>query len=451
MNYMGNTVSRYFDSNKKNDELPSSKLYIWGNDKTQDLFKLEEQSKHIDNKDLITSIDNIACRYILTMDFNTMKQLHNREYCNKLIILTSDILNKYYNEMELQQIRERTHHHDNILYANKKYLNDTSNKESDCQQISKFYVKISHLFAAILMTIHPRYEYIDKQTGDKIVKTLKEKNDIPDNVEVIQYSNGLCHQKMNTLLGKLHSSGTNLNLNNTNNNDENQRDDNLSEVTGIPELMNLYYDSEYDYTTGEFHGMTTKTRVRFQKDLEDFYKVFTQNKSMPPNITKFSDIKIDNYYNIFSKESFVELNEMKEIESSGYNQLIREYAKNLKNMMKNVNYHQRKLLKVLNHIFLEQSDNTVRIQPSLNTQKLNQYIEETRNIIVDMYLNCEEHFLKGVQIYEAIVEKMILHTTQNQIDTLNIIIENIHYSPSPYPSLEKNIEILSPFPKLNII
>lgn len=438
---MGNSVSRYFDSNKKYDDLPSSKLYIWGNDKTQDLFKLEEQSKHVDDKDLLTTIDNIACRYILTMDFNTMKQLHNREYCNKLIILTSDILNKYYNEIEIQQLRERTHQHDNILYANKKYLNETSNKESDCQQISKFYVKISHLFAAILMTIHPRYEYIDNQTGDTIVKTFKEKNDIPDNVEVTQYSNGLCHQKMNTLLGKLHSSG---------NNHEVHRENNLSEVTGIPELMNLYYDSEYDYATGEFHGMTTKTQRRFQIDLEDFYKVFTQSKNMPPNITKFSDIKIDNYYNIFSKEPIVELNEIKETHSSGYNQLIREYAKNLKNMMKNVNYHQRKLLEILNRIFLQQRNDTVRIQPSLNTQKLNQYIEETRNIIVDMYLNCEEHFLKGIQIYEAIVEKMILHTTQNQIDTLNIIIENIHYSPTSYPSLEKNIDIFSPFPKLNI-
>jgi hypothetical protein len=81
---------------------------------------------------------------------------------------------------------------------------------------------------------------------------------------------------MNTLLGKLHSSGNNPDV---------HRENNLSEVTGIPELMNLYYDSEYDYATGEFHGMTTKTQRRFQIDLEDFYKVFTQSKNMPSNIT----------------------------------------------------------------------------------------------------------------------------------------------------------------------
>jgi hypothetical protein len=296
---------------------------------------------------------------------------------------------------------------------------------------------------------------------------LNEKEDIPDNVDINQYSNGLCHEKMNILLGNLETTTA-------------TEKQNLSQEIGIPELMNLYYDSEYDFKTGEFNGMTTKTRKKFEKDLEDFYKAFTQQKEIPSNITKFSDIKINEYYNIFNKKNKsissilstnqedqdMDMNIEIEIEMDNgkktpiYNYLIRRYARNLKLMMKNVNYHQKQLLKILNNIFVEINENendsseyeniNYRIQPSLTIRKLNEYIENARNIIVDMYIQCEEHFLKGLQIYEAIVEKILLHTTQGQIDTLNIIIENIHGHHSDLFSSIPSMNVLADYVKSSV-
>ena len=451
---MGNSFSKKNEDDNETKQA-SPKLYIWGNNEMEDLKK--RQNDMNDNDDFLKKVDNIASRYILTMDFTTMKQLHNKEYCNQLVILTKDILNRYYSEIEVQNLRERIEKGESLIYARKKDVESISNKESDCEVISKFYVKIGHLFAAILMTISPRYEYIDPVSGKKIVKTLNEKEDIPDNVDINQYTNGLCHEKMNILLGNLETT---------------TEKQNLSQEVGIPELMNLYYDSEYDFKTGEFNGMTTKTRRNFEKDLEDFYKTFTQQKEKPSNITKFSDIKINEYYNIFniknkSISSILSTNQQEEdinldIEveikmdngkkAPNYNYLIRQYARNLKLMMKNVNYHQKQLLKILNDIFVEINENendsseneniNYRIQPSLTVRKLNEYIENTRNIIVEMYIQCEEHFLKGLQIYEAIVEKILLHTTQGQIDTLNIIIENIHGHHS---------DLFSPIPSMNVL
>ena len=451
---MGNSFSKKNEDDNGTKQA-SPKLYIWGNNEMEDLKK--RQNDMNDNDDFLKKVDNIASRYILTMDFTTMKQLHNKEYCNQLVILTKDILNRYYSEIEVQNLRERIEKGESLIYARKKDVESISNKESDCEVISKFYVKIGHLFAAILMTISPRYEYIDPVSGKKIVKTLNEKEDIPDNVDINQYTNGLCHEKMNILLGNLETT---------------TEKQNLSQEVGIPELMNLYYDSEYDFKTGEFNGMTTKTRRNFEKDLEDFYKTFTQQKEKPSNITKFSDIKINEYYNIFniknkSISSILSTNQQEEdinldIEveikmdngkkAPNYNYLIRQYARNLKLMMKNVNYHQKQLLKILNDIFVEINENendsseneniNYRIQPSLTVRKLNEYIENTRNIIVEMYIQCEEHFLKGLQIYEAIVEKILLHTTQGQIDTLNIIIENIHGHHS---------DLFSPIPSMNVL
>ena len=41
--------------------------------------------------------------------------------------------------------------------------------------------------------------------------------------------------------------------------------------------------------------MTDKTKEQFLRDLKTFYTAFTDNETMPPEITKFSDIKLRDY------------------------------------------------------------------------------------------------------------------------------------------------------------
>ena len=58
------------------------------------------------------------------------------------------------------------------------------------------------------------------------------------------------------------------------------------------------------------------------------------------------------------------------------------------------------------------------MNPKLTEDILQKTMEDTRRIIIDLYLSCEMDYAKGVQIYEAIVEQKFLETTQNQIKTL---------------------------------
>jgi len=37
--------------------------------------------------------------------------------------------------------------------------------------------------------------------------------------------------------------------------------------------------------------------------------------------------------------------------------------------------------------------------------RLNQFVEETRTLIVSLYLTCELDFTTGIELFEAIVEK----------------------------------------------
>ena len=52
-------------------------------------------------------------------------------------------------------------------------------------------------------------------------------------------------------------------------------------------------------------------------------------------------------------------------------------------------------------------------------------VEKTRKIIIELYVKCETDYVNGLKIYETIVEKKILETTQNQIQTLQKQATNI--------------------------
>ena len=62
-----------------------------------------------ENKNTINSmsepaqiIDYIATHYILTMDFQSLKKLYDKDYCDKLVILTSNIVEQYFNDLQLR-------------------------------------------------------------------------------------------------------------------------------------------------------------------------------------------------------------------------------------------------------------------------------------------------------------------------------------------------------------
>ena len=44
-------------------------------------------------------IDFIATYYILTMDFKSLSKLSDKAYCDKLVVLTSDIIERYFTEV----------------------------------------------------------------------------------------------------------------------------------------------------------------------------------------------------------------------------------------------------------------------------------------------------------------------------------------------------------------
>ena len=70
----------------------------------------------------------------------------------------------------------------------------------------------------------------------------------------------------------------------------------LTDEIGIPELEALYFDV-YNFKKGVFDKKSDESQKQYDKDVEKFYKTFAATDKMPPEIKKFSDIKLKDFHN----------------------------------------------------------------------------------------------------------------------------------------------------------
>ena len=206
----------------------------------------------------IDLIDLIATKYILTQNFQDLKNLTKKEYCDKLVILTSDIIKKFMNQKEIKYLAERTKRGNYVneevvkklmfLNTNKvreaEKLDELSNdreikggnnllevlvgkdniekltkdmrpkkkkkektvlseldvpnkneKQRMCNGIAKFYISIAHLYAAIVKTLNPVYVYEDRD-GKIHAMSIQNRNKVPRNVRPILKQINLCSKRI---------------------------------------------------------------------------------------------------------------------------------------------------------------------------------------------------------------------------------------------------------------
>jgi hypothetical protein len=175
--------------------------------------------------------------------------------------------------------------------------------------------------------------------------------------------------------------------------------------------------------------MTEKTRQIFQEDLKIFYNVFTGNNNLPPEITKFSDIKLRDFHKMPKCQGDNPVFERK-YKGKLSDKLFSKYADNLKKMVQTTNRNQESLLTIINQIFVYTVDpqtgkKQIRVSPTLTVERLQEIIVETRALIIKLYLTCEVDYVNGLKLYEAIVEQKILDTAQSQINSLEKLSDKI--------------------------
>ena len=344
--------------------------YYMGNQfSTNTKEERQEGQEEIDLSQPRTSyeiIDYIATYYILTADFVSLTRLQlSKEYCDNLVILTSDIIDRYFTDLEITYLAQRTKDgvvvntkkKGKIKFFNKDALNnlDVTNalkKKRMCQAIAKFYIKIAHVFATIVRTVNPVYVYKDNQ-GNTVRANLYEKHTIPENAPRKMYKMNICEMRINALQGDQDYSNLkqedpmviNPNICSMNINDS-DKIKTLKEEPGIPELEHLYYDDGYNYETGKFEKMSEDAAIQYATDLKLFHEAFT-GSPMDETVTKFGDIKLRNFGR--SEECSGNVPELKGSQVS--DELFAKYADNLRRMIDNANLNQDKLTDIINKLF----------------------------------------------------------------------------------------------------
>merc|ERR1711998_341291 len=155
----------------------------------------------------------------------------------------------------------------NNLDIDSKGINKTTKKRM-CIGIAKFYIKVAHLFAAIITTVQPQYVYKEGNIEKKV--SYKDSNGVPPNAKLKLEASSLCGRRIQALGKPFEIDDTTTQEISINPKfcDINKGINNLSQEPGIPELELLYLD-DYDYNTGKFKGMTESTQNYMMKTLKN--------------------------------------------------------------------------------------------------------------------------------------------------------------------------------------
>ena len=303
--------------------------------------------------------------------------------------------------------------------------------ESKCEAIStiaKFYVQIGSLFAAIMTSVYkPKMGFIEPMAQTTAVQAPPMQSQAPVvQAPVAEKTSGgaaylgepynFCSERLKSLMNgqdltKITDPKTPFIINPTVCAVKKEIN-NLEYEPGMTELHTLYYDI-YDLKEGTFTGMSKEMQEIYRGDVKLFYKSFYgEDVSLPSNIVDFSNISLNDYA---KDNSGCIINGIYNTPYKGSlsDRLFKAYAEHIKAMEERMTTNQNQLLKILDELFIVKKDvkeekkedkSIITLHPDLNDRKLQRLTKSAREMIVQMYLMCENDYKDGIKIYQQIVD-----------------------------------------------
>ena len=189
---------------------------------TNDSFEGKREELEKENlestKEIVEKVNEVAANYITNLSIPDMEALLDEEYCKKVEVITSKVFLDRVKMHEVDVLIQKTSKGEKI---NQKETNDVAivvHKDNEhmkqrekflkkqyCQSIAKFYIKIAHLYAAVVKTIDPQFDNgnndlfslygINDDTTDSMKKNSEAKNAVMSDV-----FNGFCFQRIRALI-----------------------------------------------------------------------------------------------------------------------------------------------------------------------------------------------------------------------------------------------------------
>ena len=407
------------------------------------------QSQNQNITSLAAEVDDIAMNYILTQNTIDLLRLTDKEYYDKLIVLTSSVIEKKFNGLELGFLHQRVFGKQDVTD-----IIPASNKMKDkvIFDISKFYIKIIMVYGAIATTIDPQYAYeVNGERKTFYLKEMDEYKNIPRNAtpELVNLTNpmNLCRKRLSILKNKLDPlyDEHNVKLNPGEQLCALSSTTSLTDEVGIKELDLLYFYI-FDYDTKSWSKRSEKMKQKYNKDLTLFYQIFTGNEELPETITSFNDIELLDLSTIdnCSRDSF-----KKDMIVSNKNKLVILYQDKIKLIEQTTAVYRNKLVNLLKELFLVEEKDGVRkrvINPKLTLDHILVIESDTRDNILNIYSSCEKYFIQALILFEKIYDEQVKNLNENRIDFIDAQQfeddENMNFNT---PTNEPNTATLTPY------
>ena len=436
------------------------------------------------NSEFLSKLNEVATDYILGQNFQDMIRLTNSKYCNDLVIITSKILKKSFFSNQIEVMYKQISESD--IYSGQS-ISGSSQKEQTkkmCTEIAKYYVKIAHLFAAIITTLNPVFSWRSSASSSRAIlsphippeppgrteveqgmegvegiedvekTTLENKHYISEIAKDVKIENlNFCNSRIADLMDmdeltdllddvstmngeqpvseikiKTKLCSSNLNNSSVGTGTGTSTVKTVYDLPGFAELSRLYND-KYNASKGRFDKMSAKSRDEKKRNIDLLYTLFTGNPNPPKDIKSFRDIPLHSFSDTAdcsSPDSMLN----KTYVGNTKDKLFVDYVEQVKKMIYDSNMIRNSLLEIIDSIFItntsSESDGAKMkyiIDPNLTYEELNNLIDETRKIILKLYVNCEKNFIHTLKILQGIIEAQMFETGQRQIRELEKSID----------------------------
>ena len=189
---------------------------------TNDSFEGKREELEKENlestKEIVEKVNEVAANYITNLSIPDMEALLDEEYCRKVEVITSKVFLDRVKMHEVDVLVQKTSKGEKInqketndvaivVHKDKEHMKQREKflKKQYCQSIAKFYIKIAHLYAALVKTIDPQFDNgnndlfslygINDDTSDSMKKNIEAKNAVMSDV-----FNGFCFQRIRALI-----------------------------------------------------------------------------------------------------------------------------------------------------------------------------------------------------------------------------------------------------------
>jgi hypothetical protein len=455
-----------------------------------------------DVRNMALRLDLYAQRIILKeVKFNS--SLVDSGKCEKLIIITSEVLNRLpfrlisYMDRRHKLFSERyeminavdrallVNTNPEILKESKLDEQNVFRKKQMCVGIARFYVQIGNLFNAIMTTMRPyNYEYIQKTTPDNFYDILtfglldgretmnkdkqkyftynmagftRRQNDVKLKMErllkigestmKISPGKGICSIKKDMEDIKITPMSTTTTASTIT--------ENKIKPSIFAMLEELYFDifhqtSSVNPKSPQFIAMSNDMRNKiYKRDVHELYRIVTGGKEPGDDIKTLSDVsRYINDNDTINKwcEKNKDL-EIKITDNERYNPVFVKYIKHIQNMNYNISKQRKSIVKILDRIFNVMTKNEDVLQEIEERQGESGFKRYTGFEQDDQYsrdffrLNLQYDFFINPNLTDAELQ-VIINDTRSRI--IRLYAESYKYFLAGFKilqELQENIEI----------